>query len=50
MAHIVEILTNTSKETFEIALERVRRSFALCMMPEQVHLLIGEPQPLLLLS
>ena len=36
-------------ETFEIALERVRRSFDLyvygcVIMPEHVHLLIGEPQ------
>ena len=34
---------------FEAALERVRRSFRLCVfgyvaMPEHVHLLIGEPQ------
>jgi putative transposase len=35
--------------TFESALERVRRSFGLCVygyvvMPEHVHLLVGEPQ------
>ena len=41
--------TNTSKQTFESALERVRKSFNLCVygyvvMPEHVHLLIGEPQ------
>lgn len=38
-----------TKRTFESALERVRRSFGLCVygyvaMPEHVHLLIGEPQ------
>jgi putative transposase len=37
-----------SKQTFEIALERVRRDFDLSVygyviMPEHVHLLIGEP-------
>jgi putative transposase len=42
-------MTNTSKRTFETALERVRRSFRLCVygyvvMPEHIHLLIGEPQ------
>ncbi len=42
-------LTKTTKETFETALERVRHSFGLCVygyvvMPEHVHLLIGEPQ------
>jgi putative transposase len=42
-------MTNTAKRTFETALERVRRSFGLCVygyvvMPEHVHLLIGEPQ------
>ena len=41
--------TNTNRQTFEIALERVRRSFGLCVygyvvMPEHVHLLLGEPQ------
>jgi REP-associated tyrosine transposase len=40
-------MTNTAKRTFETALERVRRSFGLCVygyvvMPEHVHLLIGE--------
>jgi len=39
----------SAKRTFETALERVRRSFGLCIygyvvMPEHVHLLIGEPQ------
>jgi putative transposase len=39
--------TNESKQTFEVALERVRRNFDLCVygyvaMPEHVHLLIGE--------
>jgi len=39
----------TSKRTFEAALERVRRSFELCVygyvvMPEHVHLLLSEPQ------
>jgi len=37
------------KRIFEAALERVRRSFGLCVygyvvMPEHVHLLICEPQ------
>ena len=41
--------TNTSRQTFETALERVRGSFGLwvygyVVMPEHVHLLIGEPQ------
>jgi putative transposase len=40
---------NTSRQTFEAALERVRGSFDLCVygyvvMPEHVHLLTGEPQ------
>jgi putative transposase len=40
---------NPSKQVFEIALERVRRSFGLCVygyvvMPEHVHLLLSEPQ------
>lgn len=39
----------TAKQTFEAALERVRRSFGLCIygyavMPEHIHLLISEPQ------
>ena len=39
----------TAKRVFEAALERVRRSFGLCVygyvvMPEHVHLLISEPQ------
>ena len=39
----------TSRRTFETALERVRRSFRLCVygyvvMPEHVHLLLNEPQ------
>jgi REP element-mobilizing transposase RayT len=42
-------MTNTSRQTFETALERVRGSFDLCVygyvvMPEHVHLLTGEPQ------
>ena len=41
--------TNTSRQTFETALERVRESFDLCVygyvvMPEHVHLLLGEPE------
>ncbi len=44
-----QFLTPTSKQIFETALERVRRSFDLCMygyvvMPEHVHLLMGEPE------
>ena len=39
----------TAKQTFELALERVRRSFVLCVfgyvvMPEHVHLLVNEPE------
>ena len=39
----------SAKRTFEVALERVRRSFRLCVygyvvMPEHVHLLLSEPQ------
>ena len=39
----------TAKQTFELALERVRRSFGLCVygyvvMPEHVHLLLSEPE------
>jgi len=42
-------LTDSSKKTFEAALERVRRSFDLCVygyviMPEHVHLLLSEPR------
>ncbi len=38
-----------AKRTFEVALERVRRGFRLCVygyvvMPEHVHLLLSEPQ------
>ena len=38
-----------AKRTFETALERVRRSFALCIyayvvMPEHIHLLLNEPE------
>ena len=41
-------LSEASKATFESALERVRRSFELCIygyaiMPEHVHLLLSEP-------
>ena len=39
----------SSKQIFEIALERIRTSYQLCVygyvvMPEHVHLLLGEPQ------
>jgi putative transposase len=38
-----------AKRTFDVALERVRRGFGLCVygyvvMPEHVHLLVGETQ------
>ncbi len=38
-----------AKRTFETALERIRRSFQLCVygyvvMPEHVHLLVSEPE------
>jgi REP-associated tyrosine transposase len=41
--------TDRAKYTFETALERVRCSFGICVygyvvMPDHVHLLIGEPQ------
>lgn len=41
--------TDASKQTFASALERVRRSFQLCVygymgMPEHVHLLLSEPE------
>jgi len=41
-------MTNASRQTYETALERVRGSFDLCVygyvvMPEHVHLLLGEP-------
>ena len=41
--------TVTSKRVFEKAIERVRRSFGLCVygyvvMPEHVHILISEPE------
>ena len=41
--------TNAKRRVFEAALERVRRSFQLCVygyvvMPEHIHLLVGEPQ------
>ncbi len=41
--------TNAKRRVFEAALERVRRSFQLCVygyvvMPEHIHLLLGEPQ------
>jgi putative transposase len=41
--------TDEANQLFEAALERVRRSYGLCVygyivMPEHVHLLIGEPQ------
>ncbi len=39
----------SAKHTFEVALERIRQSFQLCVygyvvMPEHVHLLLSEPQ------
>jgi len=42
-------MTASARQTFEAALERVRRSFNLCVygyvvMPEHVHLLLSEPQ------
>ena len=42
--------TDASRRIFESALERVRRSYRLyvygyVVMPEHVHLLLGEPQP-----
>jgi putative transposase len=45
--------TNTSRQTFEVALERVRVSFGLCVygyvvMPDHVHLLSAEPERRLL--
>jgi REP-associated tyrosine transposase len=41
--------TGAARHTFESALERVRRNFRLCVygyvvMPEHVHLLVGEPE------
>src|SRR5215470_17379713 len=41
--------TNASNQTFETALERVRVMYRLCVygyvvMPEHVHLVLGEPQ------
>src|SRR5258708_34362320 len=41
--------TDAKRRVFEAALERVRRSFQLCVygyvvMPEHIHLLVGEPQ------
>jgi len=47
--HRLPLLVDTSsKRTFELALERVRRKFGLCVygyvvMPEHVHLLVNEP-------
>ena len=47
--HRLPLLVDTSsKRTFELALERVRRKFGLCVygyviMPEHVHLLLNEP-------
>src|SRR5690348_14083808 len=43
------LTTDVARSTFESALERVRRSFALCVygyviMPEHVHLLLSEPE------
>ena len=40
---------SSSKRVFEIALERIRKSYELCVygyviMPEHVHLLVSEPQ------
>ncbi len=41
--------TDAKRRVFEAALERVRRSFQLCVygyvvMPEHIHILVGEPQ------
>src|SRR5271157_163443 len=43
------LASEAAKRTFETALERVRRSFGLCVygyvvMPEHVHLLVSEPE------
>src|SRR5450631_286958 len=43
------LITDESRRIFESALERVRRSYRLCVygyvvMPEHVHLLLSEPQ------
>ena len=43
------LITDESRKTFELALERVRRSFRLriygyVIMPEHVHLLLSEPE------
>jgi REP-associated tyrosine transposase len=43
------LTTDVANRTFETALERVRRSFKLCVygyvvMPEHVHVLVSEPQ------
>src|SRR5919205_823673 len=45
------LATDESRRIFESALERVRRSYRLyvygyVVMPEHVHLLLSEPQPL----
>jgi putative transposase len=45
--------TSIPKQVFEAGLERVPRSFELCVygyvvMPEQVHLLLSEAQPSML--
>ncbi len=48
--HRLPLLNQASaKRTFELALERVRRSFRFCVygyvvMPEHVHLLLSEPE------
>src|ERR1700690_3916741 len=47
------LIPNSAKRIFERALERVRRSFGLCVyayvvMPEHVHLLVSEPERALL--
>ena len=48
--HRLRLLNQASaKRTFELALERVRRSFRFCVygyvvMPEHVHLLLSEPE------
>ena len=47
--HLALITTPTSRCLFESALERVRRSFQLCVygyvvMPDHIHLLVSQPQ------
>lgn len=47
--HSPKFTTAYARATFELALERVRQSYGLCVygyvvMPEHVHLLVSEPQ------